>query len=673
MKVFYHKIQSRNVGDDLNAVLWQRLLPDLDRLDSAQWLVGIGTILDERLNALEGRKIVVGSGWRPGRATPVLTGDVRFAAVRGKLTAHRLGLDDIALGDPGFLIGSLLQGRAARPQPDRVGLVPHVYSERWSRIAEVARDAGLEVISPTLEVDEFLAAISRCSRLYCESLHAAIFADALRIPWTRVRISSHYYEGDGVAAFKWRDAFSIVDMDPVSAVREVLIPIRRPWARPAQAIAERRLVRALVARRNDSSLFQLSDSGRLEERARILRQRIEELRSAAIVERWPQWSSLEPRPAPCTRVLMFPKRVDNPYVRRFSTELERAGAVVDEFSYGAVLRRRYDVMHMHWPDSHLVSRSWWASLVKHARFAAALLLLRLRGTRIVWMMHNLKPHDANHAVSAWLFSCWVPRACTHVIALTATGLQFARTLYPVLADKPAAIVPHCHYRDDYAPAPSQDECRRRLGLSQRFTFLFFGNIRRYKNVPRLIEVFRELEERDVQLVVAGMPGHGVEADELRRLRDDDGRIHLALDYVRDEDVPLYFGAADVVVLPFDSILNSGSTLLALSFNRMVLAPRLGALPELQARVGAQWLRLYDGPLTSALLRESRRAATAHTGEADLSAYGWNSIADRTLEFYRRDDAQTGQAARSVAHQHESVISYETPRNDYPQSSREMSG
>ncbi|HEY5810146.1 MAG TPA: glycosyltransferase [Povalibacter sp.] len=668
MKVFYHKAEGGNVGDDLNAVLWQRLLPELDRLDSAQWLVGIGTILDERLNALDGRKVVMGTGLRPGRQTLALSGDIRIGALRGKLTAARLGLEGkVPLGDPGFLIGAFRSAApvAASPAPDRVALVPHVYSERWSKIADVARDGGLEVISPTLSLEDFLAALARCSRVYCESLHAAIFAEVLRIPWARVRISSHHYEGDGVAAFKWRDAFSIVDTDPVSVIDEELLRIRKPWARPAQAIAERRLVRSLLSRKDDAALFRLCSAELLEERTQALLQRVQQLRSREAIDGWPQLSATrESPPQAPMRVLMFPKQADNPYVRRFSTELERAGVRVDEFSYGRAIRQRFDVMHMHWPDSHVVSGSWWGSLAKHARFAALLALLRLRRTRIIWMMHNLKPHDANHPISAWLFPRWVPHAATHIIALSAEGLRAATALYPSLTAKPSAIVPHCHYREDYEAAPPQAECRNRLDLPQCFTFLFFGNIRRYKNVPRLIEAFRGLSESDVQLVIAGLPGHGISAEELHELTAGDERIRLRLEFIRDEDVPLYFGAANVVVLPFDDILNSGSVLLALSFNRVVLAPQLGVLPEIQDKVGTCWLRLYDGVLTSEMLREVRDAA-AVPGEADLSAFDWNSIADRTLELYRRGGPQAGQAARNAAHQHGS--SYETPENEYSKS------
>jgi glycosyltransferase involved in cell wall biosynthesis len=360
---------------------------------------------------------------------------------------------------------------------------------------------------------------------------------------------------------------------------------------------------------------------------------------------------------------MFPRHdPGNPFVRRFAASLERAGATVDDFSYGRALRRRYDVFHVHWPDSHLMSASWWGSLAKHLRFAALIGWLRLRGTRVVWMTHNLRAHDQCHWLSRRLFPLWFPRACTHVVALTQSGLESARAQYPVLDAKPGAVLPHGQYLHEYPAPPARVEARRQLGVPlQAFTFLFFGNVRRYKNVPHLIEVFRQLPEREVHLIVAGQPGHGISAQDLTSLRGDEDRLTLRLEFVPDADVPTYFGAADAIVLPFDDILNSGSVLLALSFNRVVLAPRLGALPEVQERVGAQWLRLYDGTLTAEHLQQLRTSAPPIETEADLSAFDWNSVADRTLELYRADPAAShGAPARTRGE----GASYEEARKQY---------
>lgn len=340
------------------------------------------------------------------------------------------------------------------------------------------------------------------------------------------------------------------------------------------------------------------------------------------------------RREPVLRVMMFPKHGDNPYLRSLSESLERLGVRVDDFSFLQALRQRYDVLHIHWPDLHLHARSWLRTAFKHARLALFFSLLRLRKTRIVWTVHNLKPHEPHLPLGELLFKLWFPRLCTHVIALTKNGLAAALAMYPPLRNKTTAVIPHGHYRDAYGSALSRSKCRDELGLEHRFTFLFFGNIRPYKNVPLLIEAFRKLPQQDIQLVIAGQPGPMMQAGELQALVGDDRRIRLFLEFIPDDEVPVYIGAADVVVLPFQAILNSGSVFLALSFNRAVLAPDLGSLPEVQSHVGARWLTLYDGPLTAEHLSRTMRSAALGEHEiVDLTAYDWDAIGRRTAELY----------------------------------------
>lgn len=356
-------------------------------------------------------------------------------------------------------------------------------------------------------------------------------------------------------------------------------------------------------------------------------------------------------PSPALRVLAFPKAGQNLYLGTLSQKLEAGGAVVDNFNFWRAFFVRYDVVHMHWPDTHLRSHSWWRAAGKHVRLALLCLVLRMRGTKVVWMMHNLKPHEKDHWISSTLFPLWFPRLTTHVMALTAHGLQSARNLYPALIEKPAIVVPHGHYREAYPVQPSRAASRKTLGLAEdRFTFVFFGGIRRYKNVPLLIETFRAIPDRNVQLVVAGEPVLGMDAGELRALAGNDPRIHLHLQFIPDDRVPLYLGAADKVVLPFDGILNSGSVLLALSLNRSVLAPRLGALPEIEAHVGDRWLQLYTGELTPELMMQARRAGNvpAEHEHPDLSAFDWDAIARATLDFYRRSDHESAAADSAPA-------------------------
>ena len=348
-------------------------------------------------------------------------------------------------------------------------------------------------------------------------------------------------------------------------------------------------------------------------------------------------------------VLAFPKYGDNPFLARFSGVLEAQGAAVHDFTFRRALVRRYDVFHVHWPDSHLLTSSWWRAIGKHARLALLLLFLRSRGTHIVWMMHNLEPHEQNHWLSSWLFARWFPHSCTHAIALSQNAAHLAQRLYPSLQRKRIAVIPHGHYRDGGQVAWSRRESRQALQLPQRaYTLLFFGGIRPYKNVPRLLEAFRQVPGEHIQLVIAGLPALGVTAEELQQQAALDPRVSLHLRFIDEEDVPKFMAAADLVVLPFHSILNSGSVLLALSHDRAVLAPRLGALPEIQAQVGEHWLRLYEGDISAAVLGAAiGMEAPSEDQRPNLAAFEWQPIAERTLEFYRLRPCGTGDARQET--------------------------
>lgn len=267
MKIFYHRAATGNVGDDLNAVLWPRLIPDLEQVAAADWLVGIGTIIDHRLMDLPGRKIVVGSGFRPQAKVARFSDDVHFACVRGPLSAERLGLPASCVAcDPGFLIATWPELQCPRHSP--VALVPHVYTEARTQIATLAQAEGLEVISPALPVDQFLRRLAGCQRVFTESLHGAIFADALRIPWARVKISSHFYEG-GVSDFKWKDAFAPLGVQPIPFNVLGTLPIKRTWPRvmkafrPVHNFFEQRLIARLARLHDRGDCFQLSSDGRV--------------------------------------------------------------------------------------------------------------------------------------------------------------------------------------------------------------------------------------------------------------------------------------------------------------------------------------------------------------------------------------------------------------------------
>ena len=85
---------------------------------------------------------------------------------------------------------------------------------------------------------------------------------------------------------------------------------------------------------------------------------------------------------------------------------------------------------------------------------------------------------------------------------------------------------------------------------------------------------------------------------------DAQNIRFYFEFVQAAEMQRFMRAADLIVLPYREILNSGSVMLALSFSRPVLVPAFGALSELHQAVGPDWIWLYEGELTSTTLEDA---------------------------------------------------------------------
>jgi len=227
------------------------------------------------------------------------------------------------------------------------------------------------------------------------------------------------------------------------------------------------------------------------------------------------------------------------------------------------------------------------------------------------------------------------------IALSDYGVHMALEEYPALRRRPYLVVPHGHYIGAYENKVSRSAAREALDLDANDRVaLFVGRIARYKNVRALIRCFVELRDAGVKLIIAGNPANALLAKEIEAAAAGDDRVHLRLKYVRDEELQVLLNASDVVVLPFSTVLNSGTALLGLSFGRPVLVPRAGAMPELQREFGEFWVRTYDNPLRKTDLQRAlddtgiAPSALRQLDHALRLNRDWRVAAQSTGRFYR---------------------------------------
>lgn len=343
------------------------------------------------------------------------------------------------------------------------------------------------------------------------------------------------------------------------------------------------------------------------------------------------------------RVLAWPlaSNPHNPYTTILYGELTRRGVSVEEFTVPRLLMGRYDVWHMHWPERAL--RPHGLPVIPLLRCLALLHLMgiaHLRRKAIVWTAHNLHAHEAaSPRLERWFWNRFVPRVDV-VIHLSRYSLEAFKKKFPSGVALPRGfITPHGTFRGVYGPVLARAQARDRTGMPHdAFVFGFVGQIREYKGVLELVDAFRAYGAEDARLFIAGQPSSEKLAQSLREAASRDWRVHLRLERVPDAEMSTVLAASDLLVLPYTAVDNSGSALLGLSYERPVLAPALGALPELSEEVGKGWLQLYEGQLNPEVLARARAISQSLAGRPRLDRHDWTEVADIVLCAYRATSA-----------------------------------
>lgn len=335
----------------------------------------------------------------------------------------------------------------------------------------------------------------------------------------------------------------------------------------------------------------------------------------------------------------FKTKYKNPYNWLLYQNMPQPEATVEEFTFKKILTNKYDIIHLHW----IVE-----TITRHPNIAIAflrsLIMLvviewaKIQGTKVILTIHDEKPHSLLHPQLANWFQNRLIKKIDGLISLSEYSKKLIEKTLPALNSIPHLVIPHGHYQDVYPKDISLEQARLQIGVpANKKVILFFGYIDLYKNVPHLIKVFRQLSPPDWVLVIAGNIERDYLRNEIISATDNDEQIKLFLQYIPDIEIHQYFQLTDLVILPFTEILNSGSALLALSFNCPILVPNLGSIPELKEIVGENWVNLYSGELTPEKLNLALdwTHKTKRSSSVPLEQLSWKKISRETFNFYQQ--------------------------------------
>lgn len=323
------------------------------------------------------------------------------------------------------------------------------------------------------------------------------------------------------------------------------------------------------------------------------------------------------------RVLMSepsPGARTNPYVSQLFAALDGVDGVnVEPMNIKHLLWGQFDVFHVHWPETLVRKSTPLRSLLGAS--SLAWFLLRTSRTRpaVVRTVHNLDPHERLGWPGSVLVKALERRTVCAIHLTDATRMDRNERQF---------VIPHGHYRDWYVDAPRLAPIRGRLA--------YFGLLREYKGVESLISAFAAHEGLGYSLHVTGGGASPSYEELLRSLADADDRVRLRTEYLNEDELARHITSAELVVLPYRYMVNSGAALLALSLDRPILVRASQSMKELQSEVGPGWVSLFDGELSAADLRSALVAARGAATDVgpNLASRDWRAAALGHENVYR---------------------------------------
>jgi glycosyltransferase involved in cell wall biosynthesis len=238
---------------------------------------------------------------------------------------------------------------------------------------------------------------------------------------------------------------------------------------------------------------------------------------------------------------------------------------------------------------------------------------------IMILLDNLLPHEprpGDRLMTNFLF-----RYCNLAVTQSSTVSRQFHELFPEI---PETMLPH-PVDENVGEAIPKEEVQRELGLEGRKVLLFFGFVRRYKGLDRLLEAMPEIVRRvpEAHLLVVGE--FFDDPEEYQKIISENGmedRVTIHNIYVPNDEVARWFSAADLLVLPYRSATNSGIVQIGYNF----------ALPAVVTDVGSLAEVVIDG-VTGYVVRDAEPATLANAVAAiyngdTLARFAENIVVER---------------------------------------------
>lgn len=283
------------------------------------------------------------------------------------------------------------------------------------------------------------------------------------------------------------------------------------------------------------------------------------------------------------KIAVFPiDSQNNKFLDIFISCMRRSGAEI--FSYKDIFKkggsfRSIDAVMLNWYEN--TGKKGFQCLRHHFKKIAKILLLKVFGCKIVYVLHNKTPHDFPVSpLIRWLITFYCCIADRVILLSESSESVLVDYIGRKAAERRRFVIPHPNYIGAY-PLPPKDYAPAHRFPPNKLILLFVGAVRPYKNIELIIDFAKKNQELAVHFVVAGKPNTGSYAEKLMGLASSLPNVTLMQQYISDNELVSLIACCDALILPYNivSSMNSGVAILAFSNRKTVICPEIATIQD----------------------------------------------------------------------------------------------
>ncbi len=297
----------------------------------------------------------------------------------------------------------------------------------------------------------------------------------------------------------------------------------------------------------------------------------------------------------------------------------------------------YKVFHLHWLYEFQIyhSSNVFIKLVFTFYVLFCFVLIRMLGYKLIWTVHDLITHDKQ-----FVDDILVSRILALLSNYKIIHSKFSRILmaqYRVTL-KNTIYIPLGGYVGYYSNKISKYSARKILGIPEDvFVYAFIGRIEKYKGILELLDAFEKSHLPNSILLIAGECTDSLVINKLNEYSEDN-RIKIVLGFIENHELQIYFNASDVIVMPFRFITNTSTVLLAGSFSKAIIAPKIGSINDLPEDIGYFYDQNNERSFIDSLkFTYFNKVDVYNRGLRSMKYINtiiWKDISKRTLDIYK---------------------------------------